>query len=524
MDLFRQFGVDPVNRLLESREGSRTKIIVRLDANVVSSNLNAERRSLMTLTPFRFLCLVGMLTFSLAPAIATAGQPPTHIGDRLELFVDQHLIASMKGVRLEMHAPQPREVALTTDKPWEDSDSAYVTVFRDDDRFRMYYRGTGNAGKQEVACYAESKDGIRWTKPSLGLFEFNGSKENNIVWMGEPPHVTHNFTVFKDTRPGVPADQKYKAIGGLPLFVFASADGLRFRLLSEKPVITKGAFDSQNLAFWDPNKKKYAAYFRIGHEGRRFIATCTSDDYLNWSEPTPIDVGKTPREHFYTNATQPYFRAPHYYFAFPKRFNPSRRRSSKYPNNGISEGIFLSSRDGLHFDRTFLQTLIRPGRDPKNWGDRSNMPAWGLVQTAPDEMSIYYSQNYRFPTHHLRRGVFRLDGIASASAGYEAGELITKPILFSGGKLVLNYATSASGSVRVELQDASGKPLEGFELANSRELYGDEIAETYSWKSGEDVSTLAGKPVQLRFVLKDADLYSYRFAEPVRKPDDHGEP
>ena len=135
------------------------------------------------------------------------------------------------------------------------------------------------------------------------------------------------------------------------------------------------------------------------------------------------------------------------------------------------------------------------------------------MQTAPDEMSIYYSQNYRFPTHHLRRGVFRLDGIASASAGYEAGELITKPILFSGGKLVLNYATSASGSVRVELQDASGKPLEGFELANSRELYGDEIAETYSWKSAKTSSTLAGKPVQLRFVLKDADLYSYRFAE-----------
>ncbi len=446
------------------------------------------------------------------PAVVTAAEPVTEIGDRLELFVDQHLIESMKGTRLQLHAPEPREIAITTNKPWEGSGSAYVTVFRDDDRFRMYYRGSA-AMKPEVTCYAESKDGIQWKRPSLGLFEFEGSKDNNVVWMGPPRRATHNFAAFKDPRPGVPEDRKYKALAGLPLNAFASADGIHWRLLDEKPVITKGAFDSQNLAFWDANKQKYVSYFRIGHEGRRFIAMCSSDDFVHWTEPKPIDVGNTPREHFYTNATTPYFRAPHYYFSFPKRFNPKRRRSEKYPNLGISEGIFMSSRDGLHFDRTFLETLIRPGLDPKNWGDRSNMPAWGLVQTSPTEMSIYYSQNYRFPTHHLRRGVFRLDGIASAAAGYNGGELITKPIRFSGKKLVLNYSTSAVGSVRIELQDADRKPHNGFELANSKELYGDSIAETYSWKSSTDVSSLAGKPVRLRFVLKDADVYSYRFAD-----------
>ena len=459
----------------------------------------------------RWLFLLAVCATLCMPVVSSAGERATDIGDRLELFVDRHLIDSMKGVRLQLHAPQPREIALRTDKPWEGPSSAYVTVFKDDDRFRMYYRGSGNS-KLEVTCYAESKDGIKWTKPSLGLFEFNGSKENNIVWSGPPKRVTHNFAAFKDSRPGVPDDQRYKALAGLPLYAFASADAVRWRLLSDKPVVTKGAFDSQNLAFWDPNKKKYVSFFRISHQGRRFIASCSSDDFLHWSVPTPIDVGDTPREHFYTNATQPYFRAPHFYFSFPKRFNPTRRRSEKYPNNGISEGIFLSSRDGHHFDRTFMETLIRPGRDPKNWGDRSNMPAWGLVQTAPDEMSLYYSQNYRFPTHHLRRGVFRLDGIASASAGYGGGELITKPIQFSGRKLVLNYSTAASGSVRVELQDGTGKAYDHFSLSDSRELYGDEIAEAYKWKSGGDVASLAGKPVRLRIVLKDADLYSYRFA------------
>ena len=85
------------------------------------------------------------------------------------------------------------------------------------------------------------------------------------------------------------------------------------------------------------------------------------------------------------------------------------------------------------------------GRDERNWGDRSSMPAWGLHQTASDEMSLYYSQHYGFDTAHMRCGVFRLDGIASAHAGYEGGELVTKPLLFEGKRLILNYATSASG-------------------------------------------------------------------------------
>jgi hypothetical protein len=223
-------------------------------------------------------------------------------------------------------------------------------------------------------------------------------------------------------------------------------------------------------------------------------------------------LGDTPREHFYTNAIRPYFRAPYYYFAFPKRFVPDRKRLAEHNEPGISEGVFLSSRDGLHFDRTFLEAFIRPGRDRLNWGDRSNMTAWGLVETAPDEMSLYYSQHYGFPSHHLRRGVLRLDGIASAQAGYAGGELVTRPIRFSGRKLVLNYSTAATGIVQVEIQGADGEPIPGFTLAEAPLLFGDEIAEIYAWKGGDNVSSLAGKPVRLRFVLKDADLYSYRFA------------
>jgi len=460
------------------------------------------------------VCTLSLSVLVSVAALRAADVEVADIGNRLELFVDEHRIESLKGVRLVLHRPKRMEIDLKLNDPWDGKYSGYFTVFRDGDLFRMFYRGWAELkGGEQVTCYAESKDGIHWRKPNLGLFEFKGSKKNNIVWKSPANEGTHNFTPFKDTRPGVPADQQYKALGGKPLYAFVSADGIHWRRLVDEPVLTKGAFDSQNLAFWDPNKQEYVTYYRIFIRGVRAVATASSRDFVHWSDPTPIELGDTPPEHFYTNATLPYFRAPHYYFSFPKRFIPGRKRLPAHKDKGISEGIFLSSRDGLHFDRTFMEAFIRPGRDTLNWGDRSNMPVWGILQTGPDEMSIYFSQNYRYPTHHIRRGVLRLDGIASASAGYAGGEMLTKPIRFAGGKLILNYATSASGSIRVEIQDLEGKPFPGFSLAEAKDLYGDEIAEAYSWKSGRDVSALAGRPVRLRFVLKDADLYSYRFGE-----------
>ncbi len=453
---------------------------------------------------------------SLAPAVAprAIGSEVADIGNRLELFVDTHRVQSMSGVRLLLHHPQRMEVSLRLNDAWDGRYGAYITVFEDEGLFRMYYRGWAELkGGEQVTCYAESQDGIRWTKPNLGLLEFNGSKDNNIILKCPQEKGTHNFAPFKDAKPGVPADQRYKALGGRPLYAFASGDGTHWRRLVDNPVLVKGAFDSQNLAFWDPNRKRYVTYFRIFQRGVRAVATASSDDFIHWSDPVPIDMGDTPPEHFYTNATLPYFRAPHYYFSFPKRFIPNRKRLPGEGDMGVSEGIFLSSRDGLHFDRTFMEAFIRPGRDWLNWGDRSNMPVWGIVQTAPDEMSVYFSQHYGYPTNHIRRGVLRLDGITSANAGYEGGELITKLIRFRGKKLILNYATAASGCIRVELQDLEGEPFPGFFLTEAKELYGDEIAEAYSWNGGADVSSLAGKPVRLRFVMKDADLYSYRFAE-----------
>jgi len=176
-----------------------------------------------------------------------------------------------------------------------------------------------------------------------------------------------------------------------------------------------------------------------------------------------------------------------------------------------SDAVLMTTRGGDVYDRTFLEGYIKPGIGPRNWVSRTNYPALNVVQTGPHEMSLYLNHDYAQPTAHLRRYSLRLDGFSSVRAGASAGELLTKTLTFSGGELAMNFATSAGGGVRFEIQDASGQPLPGFTLADSREQIGNEIERVVTWNSGAKLADLAGKPVKLRVVLKDADLFAIQF-------------
>jgi hypothetical protein len=450
----------------------------------------------------------------------TSRSEAVDIDSRLELFVDDWLIQRRAGVQLKLHSPVRREVVFRFDAPWEGAVSGYVGVFRDESRYRMYYRGWGEDPKaRDVTCCAESTDGVRWSRPELGLFEFRGSRRNNIILIGEG---THCFAAFKDLNPAAPAEERYKAISrasvdGKPAIIgFVSPDGINWHRLQSGPLITLGAFDSQNTAFWDPLRRHYAAFIRDFRDGVRTIRGCTSTDFRNWTEPVFLDFGDAPSEHLYTNAVVPYFRAPHVYVGMPMRFHPNRRFLPDHPHAGSSDGVFMSSRDGQHWNR-HLEAFIRPGPDRRNWTDRSNMPAWGILPTGDKEMSVYWTEHYRTADTRLRRGTLRTDGFVSVHAPCEGGEFVTRPVTFSGSRLVLNYATSAAGSVQVEIQDVDGLPIEGYRLADAPALYGDELERIYAWKGGPDVGPLAGRPVRLRFVMTDADLYAIRFRVPQRK-------
>ncbi|MBN1642034.1 MAG: hypothetical protein JXA09_12435 [Anaerolineae bacterium] len=437
------------------------------------------------------------------------------IGSRRELFCDRWLIDKTDRADLRLHHPAPQEIALPFDRPWEGPISFYVTILEYEGEVRAYYRGwQGEGTRNDCVAVATSPDGIAWTRPTLGLYEWEGSRENNICWVGEGAHA---FSPFVDANPAATAVQRFKALapmrgkGRRGLLPFASADGYRWTMLQQDPVITDGAFDSQNLAYWDSLRGHYVAFYRDFKDGVRDIKVSTSDDMLHWAEGKWLEYGSAPREHFYTNATISYPRAPHIYMAFPKRFVPDRKVVPEHPSAGLSDGVFMTSRDGLHWDRTFTEAFLRPGRDRNNWTERNMGIAWGIVQTACDELSIYWVENYRHPTCRLRRGTLRVDGFASVYAGCGGGELITHPLRFEGRALTLNYATSAAGSVRVELQDAQGRPLAGRSLQACDEIYGDEIERTVTWGGSADLAPWAGQAVRVRLALKDADVYALRF-------------
>ena len=466
-----------------------------------------------------------VLTVLLSIAVGSAEEISTtevrNIGSRRELLVDDYLVDQLNGVELKLQKPIMREVALVHDEAWEGNVCCYHTVFQDGDIYRMYYRGAHYDEEQQkqthtqVVCYAQSSDGINWEKPKLNIVDFEGSKNNNIIWTGIG---AHNFSPFKDANPAAKADEKYKAVGSGPggLYIFKSPDSIHWSLLNDKPVITEGDFDSQNLAFWDATHKRYVDFHRKMRNGYRDIMTCTSNDFINWTDPVWLDYPDAPPEHLYTNQIVAYSRAPHFFLGFPKRFIPSRNFAGHhYP--GVSDGVFMTSRDGRSFKR-WTEAVIRPGLQKERWVNRNNMTAWGIVVTKSgipgtgNELSIYSTEGYyRGKDCQIRRFTYRLDGFVSLNAPYKGGEMVSKPLIFTGKELVVNFSTSAAGSILVEIQNASSEAVEGYKLDDCRELVGDEIERTVIWKNSSDVSKLAGKPVRLRILMKDADLYSLRF-------------
>ena len=441
------------------------------------------------------------------------------IGSDRQLFVDDHLIETMSRVRRRLHSPVRREAAIAAEHPWEKGGVSYMVAFRDGDRFRAWYRCDQEmppkGGRKPLIAYAESTDGICWDKPQLGLVEFRGSKDNNLVWDGPG----NNMCPFRDGNPDCPDDERYKAIVRTNhVLALVSPDGLRWRLMQKAPILTDEPFDSHNIAFWDQWRGEYVAYTRgVAGKGEfrggvRWIRRGTSKDFRNWTPLALIDAGDTPFEELYTNSCVPYERARGMYLMFPSRYVASRTPKPGWPYGaGVNDIVFMSSRDGIHFDRSFMEAFVRPGPDDGNWHERALYMERALLQTSPVELSLYGMENWRLPTVRIRRFSLRTDGFVSINAGYEGGEFTTKPLVFSGNSLRINYSTSAVGSVAVELQTAEGEVIPGTTLDDCPEIFGDEVERLVRWKDGSDVSRLAGTPVRIRFAMSDADLYSIRF-------------
>ena len=475
-----------------------------------------------------------------------------HVGTRLECFFEQSLLEMEETTaRVQLHQPIRQECVLRHDAPWEGDGSDYHVFFWDEGRYRMYYLGWAFRGEAPVVCYAESRDGLHWEKPNLGICEYAGSKDNNIV-MNRTMHPSiDNFYVYKDENPACLPEERYKALasysegkGGMEdptwgLWLFVSPDGLHFT--RAHCVTNKGAFDSLNSLFWDARIGKYRCYYRGYHPAPagtpcspsgndiRDIRYTETVDCRHFSEGRFLQYGGKEEIPLYTNNIQPYYRAKHLYVGFPARYieriswgdsfeelGGKEKRRDRMQDCGryglvTTDAVFMCSRDGVDFrryDESFLPPAPENGR---NWAYGDSYFAYGMLETpspidSEPEISLYAPCNHwmGIPAE-LHRYTIRRDGFVSLRADGEEKTVLTKPFTYEGNTLYVNFSTSAWGHAYFSLVDENNveyRSEEHFGNTTNRRIRLPEDA----------VAKNAGKPVRLKVRLRDADFYAFRFA------------
>lgn len=494
---------------------------------------------------------VFLLSFGVA-AIAASGilaEEPIDVGNHKQLFIDETLIDSRRNVELVMNPPyQTGEVLITADQPWEEGGNIYVysSVLKDGDRVRIWYdfvkpTGPGPYDHQRRVGYAESRDGIRFVKPHLGIHEIDGSKDNNVVLSG----VIGGCAVWID--PNAPPKDRYKtqakAYPSGEFHIHSSPDGIHWSLWGS--VNPQGPHDTQTIIFWDRNIDRYALY------GRHWDKDATNElnircrgirraEMANLKEihntglallPDAIDQatysvpkGDTPVD-YYGATVFPYEEGDRAYIMLAQAYWHWMPQSGKASMGPATQDVRLAvSRDGRSFqlvgDRMPFLRLGPSGRFDSRW-------AWAMPNPLRmgDEIWIYYAGSN---VDHdgqidpaspggkrqgaISRAVMRLDGFVSADASCEDGELTTRLLQFDGKQLVLNLDTSAGGACRVELLDAQRQPIPGYSGDAAGWTIGNSVRLPVRWSEKADLSALAGKPLRIRFALRNCKLYAFQFA------------
>lgn len=501
------------------------------------------------------------------------------LGQHKQLLIDESIVESLDGVTLVMHSPyQDHEPLLVPDRPWEGQVGSYNTIIREDDRLRLWYftvlykhppdatpEDTYEGYKafflkypyDQFLCYAESADGVHWEKPELGIYEFNGSRWNNIVLDPAGGRRYHGCCVFID--PSAEPAARYKMWSPLQALSspddavpapadgmrrFYSGDGIHWTMYQPDTPNPPGNYDSYNAVFYDVRLNRYVGYKRHWTEDfgdvpwtrYRAIYRWESPDFEQWTsmgelkltdaadESVNVDRKRPADAPIMDMYTQPVIQHPdnpHLYLMFPSPFwHWGEPTWDMWHKGGFPDRLDVQlavSRDGINWTRAGARhPLLRPG--PTGKADSACVYVFPHLVTFDDETWLYYGAT---TTKHgdswwrCRGGIFRArlrrDGFGSADASYQGGQLVTAPLQFSGNTLELNADTSAGGVVRLEILDETMRPVKGFELTDADELNGNDLRMKVTWNNSTNVESLAGKAVRLRFVMRDTRLYAFQF-------------
>jgi hypothetical protein len=469
------------------------------------------------------------------------------VGSHKQLFIDNRFIESSRGVTLTMNSPrQDGKVLITADQPWEKDSRVcvYSSVIKEDGKVRVWYdllrpTGSGPYDHERRVCYAESEDGLHFTKPELGLHEVDGSTANNVVL----PGVIGGCAVWID--PNAAPKDRYKTQTKVypsgRLQMHGSPDGLRWRLFAELNP-GPGGWDTQSVVFWDARISRYVLYTRywFRKEPReasyRTVRRLESDDLRQWeNQSIAIQADQIDLSTYHTTSEQP---AVDYYGADVFCYDEAEDvyimlaqaywHWQKHPRKGSGPATFdvrlAVSRDGKSFQRAGNRKAFLPTGPDGRFDSRM---VWAMPDPIRmgDELWIYYAgansdhagnvdaaSNGEELTG-ISRAVLRLDGFVSADAEYTGGELTTPLIRFAGKRLELNVNTGAGGSVLVELLDEKDQPIEGYSKSDAVSVNGNSVRGPVRWNTGDDVSRLAGQSLRIRFHMRDCKLYAFQFRD-----------
>lgn len=469
---------------------------------------------------------------------------------------DEKNFSEVKDVTVCQHKPEKQALALVCDGDWEGVHNGYSTVMQVGDTYRFYYRVRGQTGavtktgrpEMGAVCVAESTDGGKtFKKKHIGKFEYNGSKDNNIIFWRDNGRELDSFTVFYDPNPNCPNEEKFKGLardsGYDELDLYVSSDGYDFKF--SQRIDLPGIFDSYNVAFWDEDKQQYSIYFRGYHHPDGTITKCyaevdptndirdvrlgISKDFKNWEfiDILRFEEGQ-PYVQLYTNQISRYFREKNTLIGFPSRycdrikdvenlkFMPNAERRLEITEKQGREGsaftdcAIMTSTDGLTFNLRSKAFMTPEIENSTNWWYGNCYPTYGLLETLADdgettEISFYMGENYRVKNVNFRRYTIRLDGFFSWYGDNNA-YAVTKPFVLQNENMFVNFSTSALGGLQIELLDENDNPYNGFK---SYTLFGN--ATNRPVKFDSPLSELVGKTVKIKFTFNDCNLYSFTF-------------
>jgi hypothetical protein len=481
------------------------------------------------------ISLAGVLLVARMPVFALQ---PVDVGADTQLMIDEKFITDSTNIALVIEPPiKTDELLLTSDKPWESVTLNWFTVLEDKGivdtqaKYRMWYEAYDVKGwptsDDTSFCYAESRDGIHWTKPELSLCPYGDHAQTNILFRqvgaGDAKSRVHGASVFID--PKAAPNERFKAISQ---GIFAnytpphhiagmySPDGLTWTRY-DKPIVDIFA-DSQYSGFWDKSLRKYVIYGRVAGRGRA-IGRHESSDFSSFDGPLTrvlqVDDRDPADSDFYNPAAMKYPFAPGVYLMFPSLFE----------HRPDTLDIRLSvSRDGINWTRPQQDKPYIPLGKAGSFDSGSLYMGQGMIRVG-EELWMYYSGS---PLKHAEvelenispstqrkfsRVVTKLDRFVAVEAGQKEGSFTTPVVTFSGNILKLNVRAQEGGFVRVGLLDENGKPLPGRSVDECKPITGDHLDQLVTWdpKGYSDVTHFAGRPIRLHFEMQNAKLYTFRF-------------